>query len=112
MHELARAGWKDYWFFYASIGAEVDVFHRELTRDTWGNTKTDWVKRPALISIVNTYQGNIDGNVPPPPGKSPRPSDAGQGTFVQTAEFNSNHGELRLWATGFFTTTISVNGEQ
>jgi hypothetical protein len=103
--------WKDYWFFYASIGSQVDVYHRETTHDVWGNKTTDWVKRPASIFIHNTYQGNITGS-PNPPGTTPNGPDGGLGTFVHSGEFNSDHGEFRLWAAGFFATKVTVGGEQ
>jgi len=103
--------WKDYWLFYASIGTKVDVYHREATHDVWGNKTTDWVKRPATISIKNTYQGSIAGS-PKPPDTGDTPQSGGLGNFVEVSEFYGNHAELRMWATGFFDTTISVAGPQ
>lgn len=106
--------WKDYWFFYASIGSQVDVYHREKTKDTWGNTKTDWVKRPAAIFINNTYQGSLAGSPAPGTGGEggPPPSGGLGGTYVRDIEVQGAHAENRLWATGFFSTKISVSGEQ
>ena len=103
--------WKDYWFFYNSIGASVDVYHRETTHDTWGN-KTNWVKRPASIFISNFYQGSIAGSPTVPQNPPDGPPNGGMGDYTQAGEVNSDHAELRLWATGFFTTKIQVSGER
>lgn len=36
--------WKNNFLFYKSIGTEVTVYHREQTKNVWGNTVTDWVR--------------------------------------------------------------------
>jgi hypothetical protein len=98
--------WKDYWLFYNSIGAKVDVYERRQTSDIWGHKTTDWVKTPAEIFMIAHYQGDVS--------KSPAggPPSGGLGNFDQSKSFRDAHGELRLWAAGFFTTSISVAGEE
>lgn len=54
--------WKNNFLVYKSIGTQVDVYHREQTKNVWGNTKTDWVKkRASSIHIRNTYRGTGPG---------------------------------------------------
>lgn len=51
--------WKLNLYVYQSIGTEATVYHKEKTTDTWGNTKTDWVKKPcSSITITNKYSGS------------------------------------------------------
>ena len=54
--------WKNNVLFYKSIGTQVSVYHREQTKNIWGNTVTDWVSKAAnAISIVNVYKGTGPG---------------------------------------------------
>lgn len=54
--------WKNNFLFYKSIGTEVRVYHRERTKNVWGNTVTDWVRRAAdSIFIRNVYSGSGPG---------------------------------------------------
>lgn len=88
---VARA-WKNNFLFYRSIGTEATVFHREQTKNIWGNTSTDWVKHSAsLISITNTYRG----------------SGPGTGTRSKACP-NASYCELKEWAVGL-TLTIPVD---
>jgi hypothetical protein len=103
--------WKDYWLFYASIGAEVDVYERRETRDVWGHTTTDWVATPANIFITANFQGTV-GNPPAPTNPPGGPGNGGLGDYQRSAEFHNSHGELKLWAAGFFSTNITVSGER
>ena len=51
--------YKNYFFFYSDIGTKVKVYHKQKTTDTWGKTKTDWVKKAAdSIYIKNIYSGD------------------------------------------------------
>lgn len=83
--------WKNNFLFYRSIGTQVDVYHREETRNVWGSTVTDWVSKPALsISIQNTYRGT------------------GPGTAGRTVQCqNAAHCENKEWAVGV-TLTLPV----
>ena len=48
--------WKNTFFFYNSIGTQATVYHREKTKNIWGSTVTDWVKKKATsIHIRNIY---------------------------------------------------------
>jgi len=50
--------WKNNFLFYKSIGTQVSVYHREQTKNIWGNTVTDWVSKAAnTISITDVYKG-------------------------------------------------------
>lgn len=108
-YKIVAKAWKDYWFFYNSIGAEVDVYRRQETRDTWGNKTIDWVKYPAAIVMINRYTGSlytpgVPSNDPPPPG-------GGLTTIEIPMETYGSHCEHRLWATGFFSTDITVSAD-
>lgn len=110
-YKVVLRAWKDYWFFYTSIGAEVDVYRRNETRDTWGNKTVDWVKYPASIAMVLRYTGSMYP-VPVPTGPSePPPAGGGLRTIEIPLQTFGAHCEHRLWATGFFTTSISVNAD-
>lgn len=87
--------WKNWVFFYQSIGAQADVYHRQKTKDVWGNTKVDWVDASANIFITNTYRG---------------PVASGVGSLVQSGEFKGSHGELKEWAWGFLVFKITDSG--
>jgi hypothetical protein len=83
--------WKSNWFFYASIGAEVTLYHRQQTSNVWGNTVTDWVETAGTITIDNIYKGS--------------------GLQVaQNAQFsNRSHGELKVWAVGILKIDIGLD---
>lgn len=83
--------WKNYAFVYKSIGSEATVYHRESTKNVWGNTVTDWVRRTAFISITNVYHGSIPQ------------------TFTQNASVNDSYAELKLWAVGIIVVTINTD---
>jgi hypothetical protein len=102
--------WKDYWLFYNSIGAEVDVYERRETHDIWGHRTTDWVKAKADIYMVANFQGQL--RAPSVPQNPPVPPNGGMGNLELSRSFRDSHAELRLWAAGFFTTNITVSGEQ
>jgi hypothetical protein len=54
--------WKNNFLAYKSIGTQVSVYHREQTKNIWGNTVTDWVSKAAnAISITNVYKGTGPG---------------------------------------------------
>ena len=81
--------WKNNFLVYKSIGTQVSVYHREKTKNIWGNTVTDWVKKPAsLIHIRNVYRGTG-------PGSATREKSCR----------NAKSCELKEWAVGF---TISI----
>lgn len=76
--------WKNNFLFYTSIGTEVDVYHREKTKNIWGSTVTDWVKKPASsIHIENKYSG----------------TGPGVATKTKTCN-NASNCELKEWAVG------------
>jgi hypothetical protein len=82
--------WKSNWFVYASIGGEVTLYHRQQTKNVWGNTVTDWVETPGTISISNIYKGS------------------GQ-KITQSAQFrNRSHAELKIWAVGIIKIDIGL----
>jgi hypothetical protein len=87
--------WKNWVFVYASIGSEASVYHLQETKNIWGNTVTDWVSHTATIDIVNTYKGTVG---------------SGFGTFVQSQSFQASDAELKLWAVGLISITISDGG--
>ena len=84
--------WKNNFLFYRSIGCQVTVYRREETKNVWGNTSTDWVKRNAdSIYIQNRYSGS------------------GPGAAIRERTWtNTNHEELKHWAAGV-TLTIPVD---
>lgn len=76
--------WKNSFLVYKSIGTEVTVYHREQTKNVWGNTVTDWVRKAAnSISITNVYHG----------------TGPGLATRSQVCN-NSSYCELKHWAVG------------
>lgn len=76
--------WKNNFLFYKSIGTQVSVYHREQTKNIWGNTVTDWVSKAATsISIQNVYRG----------------SGPGAATRSKTCN-NASYCELKEWAVG------------
>jgi len=76
--------WKNNFLFYKSIGTEVTVYHKEKTKNIWGQTKTDWVKKAASsIHIRNIYSG----------------SGPGAATREKTCR-SSSYCELKEWAAG------------
>jgi hypothetical protein len=81
--------WKNNFLFYKSIGTQATVYHREQTKNIWGSTVTDWVKKQAtLITIHNVYRGS------------------GPGTATRDKSCrNASYCELKEWAVGF---TISI----
>jgi hypothetical protein len=80
--------WKNNFLFYRSIGTQVSVYHREQTKNIWGNTVTDWVSKAASsISIQNVYRG----------------SGPGVATRSKTCN-NASECELKEWAAGFTLT--------
>jgi hypothetical protein len=77
--------WKNNFLFYKSIGTEATVYHREKTKNIWGNTVTDWVKRNATsIYIRNVYRGTGPGSA----------------TREKTCR-DASYCELKEWAVGF-----------
>ncbi|MBK6660963.1 MAG: hypothetical protein IPM80_05080 [Proteobacteria bacterium] len=76
--------WKNNALVYKSIGTEVTVYHREQTKNIWGNTVTDWVRKAASsISITNVYRGS------------------GPGAATRSKTCNSaSYCELKEWAVG------------
>ena len=76
--------WKNNFLVYKSIGCEVTVYRREETKNVWGNTVTDWVKRSAdSIFIRNRYSGS------------------GPGAAVRERTCpNTHYCELKEWAVG------------
>lgn len=76
--------WKNNFLFYKSIGTQVSVYHREQTKNIWGNTVTDWVSKAASsITIQNSYSG----------------TGPGVATRVKTCN-NASECELKEWAAG------------
>jgi hypothetical protein len=87
--------WKNNYLLYRSIGTEVTVYHREQTKNIWGNTVTDWVQKPAaIIGIRNVYQGSG-------PGAATR----------QKSCPNASYCELKEWAVGVTITIQTDTGE-
>ncbi|MDH3336848.1 MAG: hypothetical protein OER22_01740 [Gammaproteobacteria bacterium] len=85
--------WKNNFLFYKSIGCQVTVYHREETKNVWGNTSTDWVKRAAdSIFIRNRYSGSG-------PGVATREKTCNEASYC----------ELKEWAVGI-TVTIPPDG--
>jgi hypothetical protein len=81
--------WKNNFLAYKSIGTQVTVYHREQTKNTWGNTVTDWVEKAASsISIQDVYRG----------------SGPGAATRSKTCR-NASYCEEKEWAVGV---TISL----
>jgi hypothetical protein len=88
---------KNWAFFYKSIGSDVSVYHMEKTTNIWGNSTTDWVSHSASIFISNVYKGS---------------SGSGLGTFTQTQSSNGSSAELKLWAVGLISITITGVGPE
>jgi hypothetical protein len=89
------SAWKNNFLAYKSIGTDVTVYRREQTKNIWGNTVTDWVKKPArMIEITNVYKGTG-------PGVATR----------QKACPNSSSCELKEWAVGFTITVETDSGD-
>lgn len=87
--------WKNNFLAYKSIGTEVTVYHREQTKNIWGNTVTDWVKKPAsVIEITNVYHG----------------SGPGAATRQKSCQ-NASYCELKEWAVGFNITVQTDSGD-
>ena len=80
--------WKNNFLFYSSIGTQVSVYHREKTKNVWGSTVTDWVKKPAsVITIVNKYTGPVFAG--------------GTGSVTKSGQWrNKSSAELKEWAVG------------
>lgn len=86
--------WKNNFLVYKSIGTQVTVYHREQTKNTWGNTVTDWVQKPArLIDIANTYKAG--------------PASASR----QASCPNASYCEEKLWAVGVSLTIPTDGGD-
>ena len=85
--------WKNNFLLYKSIGTQVQVYHREQTKNIWGNTVTDWVKKKAIsITITNTYKGSFVGG-------------GGAGSVTKSGTWrNKDSAELKEWAFGFTVT--------
>ena len=87
--------WKNNYLVYRSIGTEVTVYHREQTKNIWGSTVTDWVKKPATtIEITNVYHGTG-------PGVATR----------QKSCPNSSYCEEKEWAFGINITVVTDTGD-
>jgi hypothetical protein len=82
--------WKSHWIVYASIGSECSVYHRQETKNVWGQSVIDWVKVPATITITNIYRGS---------GLE----------ITRVGQFNSADAELKEFATGFFLIKINLD---
>jgi hypothetical protein len=83
--------WKNNFLFYKSIGTQVSVYHREQTKNIWGNTVTDWVSKAAnAISITNVYTGTQPG--------------LGPSATRNKVCNNSSSCELKEWAVGVTVT--------
>ena len=102
--------YKNWLGIYQSIGAEVDVYERRQTRDTWGHTTTDWVATPTTIYMVADFHGDV-ANPQVPQNPLQNPPGGGFGSYSQATERRDSHCELKLWAFGLFSTTITVSGE-
>jgi len=90
--------WKNNYLFYKSIGTEVNVYHREETKNIWGSTVTDWVdKAVPSIEITNVYRGTG-------PGASPG------GVAKSKTCPNTNSCELKEWAVGG-SITVTETGD-
>ena len=82
--------WKSNWIIYKSIGSECTVYHREQTKNVWGQSKVDWVKKPSRISITNIYKGN--------------------GLQIsRSTSVNASHAELKEWAWGFLKIDVNID---
>jgi hypothetical protein len=86
------SAWKNYLFFYASIGSEVTVYNLQETTNIWGNSTKGWVQQSALIMIENTYTGS---------------EGSGIGTFMQSQQFSASSAELEQWAVGLISININ-----
>jgi hypothetical protein len=87
--------WKNNFLAYKSIGTDVTVYHREQTKNIWGNTVTDWVEKPAsVIEITNVYHG----------------SGPGAATRQKSCQ-NASNCELKEWAVGFNITVQTDSGD-
>lgn len=85
--------WRNHFFFYTSIGTEATVYHKEKTKNIWGNTVTDWVKKRASnIHIRNIYSDDYNNSI-----------------TKEKSENNCKYLELKEWAVGF---TINLNTGQ
>lgn len=85
--------WKNNFLVYKSIGTEVTVYHRQQTKNIWGNTVTDWVRANASsIFIRNVYKGTGPGSA----------------TRQKTCP-SSSYCEIKEWAVGV-TITIPTDG--
>ncbi|WP_239405178.1 hypothetical protein [Frankia sp. Cj3] len=83
--------WKSNWLVYASIGGEATLYHRQETKNTWGQSTVDWVETTGSIFINNIYKG-------------------GGRTFNQSVQFQGrSHGELKVWAVGFLKIDINID---
>ena len=86
--------WKTNYLFYKSIWFRSDGVPPRADEDIWGNTVTDWVKKPAtLIEITNVYHGSG-------PGAATR----------QKACENASYCELKEWAYGVTITVETIRG--
>ena len=89
------SAWKNNFLAYKSIGTDVTVYHREQTKNIWGNTVTDWVEKPAsVIEITNVYHG----------------SGPGAATRQKSCQ-NASSCELKEWAVGFNITVQTDSGD-
>lgn len=83
--------WKSNWIFYKSIGSECTVYHRQETKNVWGNTTTDWVEKAAQINITNVYKGS------------------GGLQITKSASANASYLELKEWAVGFILINVNLD---
>jgi len=87
--------YKNNFIVYKDIGTKVKVYHKEKTTDTWGKTKTDWVKKAAdSIYIKNIYTGD-----------SPKISVTKEKTCL-----DSKTCSLFEWAVGLIKISVSDDG--
>lgn len=92
---------KNYAFFYASIGCDVAVYTIGTSiggggGSIWGGSSSpNWVSQAASIHIQNVYQGNSQLT--------------GLGSFTQDQDTVAADAELKLWAVGLLSISINTD---
>jgi hypothetical protein len=83
--------WKSNWLIYASIGSEVRLYHRQQTKNVWGQSTVEWVEAAGGFTINNTYKG-------------------GGYSISLSANFqDKSYGELKEWAWGLVKIDINID---